>query len=81
MPSKSLLLTFYIEDMDMDTDTMAMMDIMDIGYLNLLDKVLWLLLLNHYYQIPCCSFKNKQGIAETAKTNGPTCDNMCIQKI
>ena len=24
---------------------------------------------------------NKQGIAETAKTNGPTCDNMCIQKI
>ena len=25
--------------------------------------------------------KNKQGIAETAKTNGPTCDNMCIQKI
>ena len=23
----------------------------------------------------------KQGIAETAKTNGPTCDNMCIQKI
>ena len=25
--------------------------------------------------------KNKQGIAETAKTNGPTCDNTCIQKI
>ena len=24
---------------------------------------------------------NKQGIAETAKTNGPTCDNMFIQKI
>ena len=22
----------------------------------------------------------KQGIAETAKTNGPTCDNTCIQK-
>ena len=27
------------------------------------------------------SFFNKQGIAETAKTNGPTCDNTCIQKI
>ena len=25
--------------------------------------------------------KNKQGIAETAKTNGPTCDNTCIKKI
>ena len=25
--------------------------------------------------------KNKQGIAETAKTKGPTCDEMCIQKI
>ena len=24
---------------------------------------------------------NKQGIAETAKTNAPTCDNMCIQKL
>ena len=24
---------------------------------------------------------NKQGIAETAKTNGPTCDKTCIQKI
>ena len=24
---------------------------------------------------------NKQGIAETAKTNGPTGDNMCIQMI
>ena len=27
------------------------------------------------------SLTNKQGIAETAKTNGPTCDNTCIQKI
>ena len=25
--------------------------------------------------------KNKQEIAETAKTNGPTCDNTCILKI
>ena len=25
--------------------------------------------------------ENMQGIVETAKTNGPTCDNMCIQKI
>ena len=26
-------------------------------------------------------WENKEGIAETAKTNGPTCDNMCIQKL
>ena len=31
-----------------------------------------------HYPMACV---NKQGIAETAKTNGPTCDNTCIQKI
>ena len=31
------------------------------------------------YKQFCCSIcENKQGIAETAKTNGPTCDNMRI---
>ena len=34
-----------------------------------------------YYLLTTRRFLNKQGIAETAKTNGPTCDNMCIQKI
>ena len=40
-----------------------------------IDKYKYNLELNYREQ------ENKQGIAETAKTNGPTCDNMCIQKI
>ena len=32
-------------------------------------------------RVNCSRVNNKQGIAETAKTNGPTCDNTCIQKI
>ena len=42
-------------------------------------------LLNLYIEfqniIQHSDIKNMQGIAETAKTNGPTCDNMCIQNM